>query len=104
MILSLSPANTRADGGRGESVAEKNIADRVAGKLLVVFDVAMRERSVHRSAVCLGLTELDVRTALEQLDATLGEAVFSISGSDLTPTTCAQRLAHELSAEDEAGS
>jgi DNA-binding transcriptional LysR family regulator len=77
-------------------VADKIIASRIAGDLLVVFDVAMRERCMHRSAIRLGLTELDVRCALAQLDATLGEPVFSIEGSSLTPTSCAQRLAFDL--------
>ena len=77
-------------------MADKVLASRIAGDLLVVFEVALRERCMHRSAVRLGLTELDVRSALAQLDATLGEPLFSISGSSLTPTSCARRLALDL--------
>jgi DNA-binding transcriptional LysR family regulator len=72
---------------------EKKPEGRIAAELLVVFDVAMRERCTQRSAVRLGLTELDVRTALQQLDASLGEPVFLRLGSRLTPTPRAEALA-----------
>jgi DNA-binding transcriptional LysR family regulator len=77
-------------------VSERIVASLIAGELLVVFDVAMRERSMHRSAIRLGLTELDLRSALRQLDVTVGEAVFKIAGNDLTPTHRAVELAEIL--------
>ena len=75
------------------------MAGLIAGELLVVFDVAMRERSMHRSAVRLGLTELDLRSALRQLDVTVGEPVFMIAGNGLTPTPRAEELAKFLREE-----
>jgi DNA-binding transcriptional LysR family regulator len=77
-------------------VSERIVAGLIAGELLVVFDVAMRERSMHRSAVRLGLTELGLRSALRQLDATLGEPVFQIAGNGLTPTHRAEELVEIL--------
>lgn len=64
----------------------------------------MRERCVHRSAVRLGLTELDVRGALEQLDHTLGEPVFTVTGDLLAPTACAERLVRTRVDTDASGS
>ena len=80
-------------------MADRVVAGCIAGELLVVFDVAMRERCTHRSAVRLGLSELDLRSALRQLDATLGEPVFTIVGNGLTPTRRAEELAQALSQE-----
>jgi DNA-binding transcriptional LysR family regulator len=53
----------------------------------------MRERCARRSAVRLGLTELDMRSALRQLGETLGAPLFTEIASGLTPTGQAQRLA-----------
>ena len=80
-------------------MADRIVAGRIAAELLVVFDVAMRERCMHRCAVRLGLTELDLRSALRQLDLTLGEPVFTIVGSGITPTQCAEQLAQTLSVD-----
>ena len=77
-------------------MADRVVSGRIAGELLVVFNVAMRERCMHRSAVRLGLTELDLRSALSQLDATLGEPAFTIAGNGLTPTRRAEELAQAL--------
>jgi DNA-binding transcriptional LysR family regulator len=74
-------------------VPDRDLAGWTPRDLLVVFDVAMRERCMHRSAVRLGLTELDLRGALARLDATLGEPLFTILGNRLMPTVRARRLA-----------
>jgi DNA-binding transcriptional LysR family regulator len=85
-----------------DALVEKKIDAHIGAELLVVFDVAMRERSTQRSAVCLGLTELDLRSALQQLDASMGEPVFLQLGSRLTPTACADRLAKRRKPEPSA--
>jgi hypothetical protein len=91
----FSIGDARASCGSA-SVADRIVAGCIAGELLVVFDVAMRERCMHRCAVRLGLTELDLRSALRKLDATLGEPVFTIVGSGITPTLRAEQLARTL--------
>ena len=80
-------------------MADRAVAGCIAGELLVVFEVAMRERCTHRCAVRLGLSETDLRSALRQLDASLGEPVFTIIGSGLTPTRRAEELAQRLHEE-----
>jgi hypothetical protein len=94
--LSLSSIGDAQASCGSASVADRIVAGRIAGELLVVFDVAMRERCMHRCAMRLGLTELGLRSALRQLDLTLGEPVFAIVGSCITPTQCAERLARML--------
>ena len=75
---------------------DSGVFGRIAGELLVVFDVAMRERCTHRSAVRLGLTEPDILGALSELEAQVGRVLFVVAGHELMPTVHAWRFADAL--------
>lgn len=61
--------------------------------LLVVFDRLMRERSVSRCAVSLGLSQPAASNALRRLRRLLGDELFLRTPNGMAPTPYAQRLA-----------
>ncbi len=64
--------------------------------LLSVFDAIMRERSITRAAVQLGLTQPAVSHALGRLRRLLGDRLFVRSPQGMIPTPAAEALDADL--------